>query len=142
MNHYTLYRTPSADDGTFGTIEVAGTVFHTAELPWRGNKNQISCIPVGVYTVVPRPASAKFNYPHYHITNVQGRDMVLIHVGNYAGDTAMGYKCDVQGCILIGEALTKLNAKQRMITNSKKAFAKFMELMENQAFELEIVQES
>jgi len=71
----------------------------TLELPWKENKNMISSIPVGTYKVKPRN-SAKFG-DHYHITGVEGRKYILIHVGNYYKQT--------HGCVLIGQNFVDVN---------------------------------
>ena len=92
---------------TYGEIQTTGqlTVFDdqgvniftccTLELPWRENKRRISCIPEGDYIVVKRPATEKRKYNHFHITEVPGRDWILIHIGN-------SYK-HILGCILVGD---------------------------------------
>jgi hypothetical protein len=38
----------------------------------------------------------------FRLLNVKGRTDILIHTGNFAGDTSKGYASDVEGCILIG----------------------------------------
>lgn len=144
MKELILTRTASADDGTFGTISIGERIFQTAELPWRENKSQISCIPEGSYTVNPNK-SPKFG-DCLRLENVSGRSNILIHVGNYAGDSSKGYKTDVQGCILIGESrvstdVTDSNGRkltQRMVTDSKKAFKAFMDLVGKESFTLTI----
>lgn len=76
-------------------------LFHcvTLELPDNGNQQFTSCIPEGVYEVI------KIDSPKrgmcFHVTNVPGRDSILIHKGNYTEDT--------QGCILPGQYFTDIN---------------------------------
>lgn len=78
---------------TFGKLFINGLyVCETLELPWLNNQRRISCIPKGVYKVVPR-SSPKYK-EHLYVTNVPGRDLILIHPGNKAQDT--------NGCILPG----------------------------------------
>jgi hypothetical protein len=72
----------------------------TLELPWKNNEQQQSCIPAGRYKVVKRH-SDKYK-DHFHLTNVPGRSMILIHSGNYFTHTL--------GCILVGTAHTDINA--------------------------------
>ena len=36
----------------------------------------------------------------YHLKNVPGREGVLIHKGNFAGDVEKGYKSDSKDCLL------------------------------------------
>ena len=135
MKEILLRRGISADDGTFGILDLSGRHFRTAELPWRENKSNISCIPEGSYRVKAYK-SPKFG-DCFKLMDVPGRTDVLIHVGNYAGDIYKGYKSDVQGCILIGEDVISINIggkKQRMVTNSRKKFAEFMSLAGKEDF--------
>ncbi len=74
--------------------------FATLELPWRENQARISCIPAGIYRCVLR-TSTKFS-KHLHITDVTGRDYILMHKGNYVENTS--------GCILIGRWFQDLNS--------------------------------
>ena len=65
---------------------------YTMELPWRENAANISCIPVGVYKVVPHNS---INHPHtFEVINVPNRSAILIHTGNYP--------TDFEGCIGVG----------------------------------------
>jgi hypothetical protein len=68
-------------------------VAHTAELPWRDNQRNVSCIPPGRYEV-KRRWSLKYK-SHWILKNVPNRSYILIHVGNFMDDT--------QGCILVGD---------------------------------------
>ncbi len=72
----------------------------TLELAWKNNEQQQSCIPTGRYQVVKRN-SEKYK-DHFHLTNVPGRSMILIHSGNHFTHTL--------GCILVGTAHTDINA--------------------------------
>ena len=72
----------------------------SCEDPWVNNQRMISCIPGGQYHVVPR-TSPKFKQ-HWHVQDVPGRDMILIHGGNTINDT--------HGCILIGRAFSRIGA--------------------------------
>jgi hypothetical protein len=64
------------------------------ELPWKDNKRRVSCIPEGVYTTKKRISPRFAN--HFHITNVEGRDWILIHRGNFVRD--------ILGCVIVGKA--------------------------------------
>ena len=66
--------------------------FFTLELPWRDNEKNESCIPEDIYDVIP--FSSKIHVDAYEVINVDGRDVILIHTGNFTKDT--------KGCILIG----------------------------------------
>lgn len=94
-------------------------VCHTLELPWKGNEQQVSCIPPGVYDVVPR-RSPKYG-KHFHVTNVPGRSWILIHGGNYY--------TQIRGCILPGESLADINADgEKDVLASKNTLAEMLDV--------------
>lgn len=145
MNRLTLVRLFSGNDGTFGKLILpSGYSCFTAELPYKDNKKEISCIPKGLYKITPRQATNKFKYTHYKVLEptgeeVMGRDNILIHVGNYAGDTSLGKKSDVEGCILVGDSvrITKINnIPQMYVANSRVTFNKVMSELQNKEYEL------
>lgn len=92
-----LQRTPSTNQGTFGVLTFGTQTVRTLELPWRDNRRQVSCIPPGSYrcSIVQSPKFGRV----YHVTSVPGRSAILIHAANLAGDAAMGYTTQLQGCI-------------------------------------------
>lgn len=136
-----LRREVSADDGTFGRIqvEVAGELhdFHTLELPWRGNRKDVSCIPAGKYQVKYGPCGLKKWRHAYRLEGVTGRSGILIHPGNWAGDKAMGLRAEVQGCILLGESRQVLKG-QRALKDSVTACVRFEKLLKREPFWLVI----
>lgn len=71
----------------------------TLELPWKENRQNISCIPVGRYQVVPR-YSEKYSH-HLHILDVPGREWILIHEANYVHQ--------LRGCIAVGRERLDIN---------------------------------
>lgn len=107
MRHLELHRL--SDDGkqTLGELYVVEDneiIFttKTLELPYKDNKNQISCIPADTYTVVKRKTKdSKFRYEHLHILDVPNRKWVLVHAGNYY--------TDILGCILVGNQFKDIN---------------------------------
>jgi hypothetical protein len=100
----------------------------TLELPWRLNGRRISCIPTGAYTVKKR-TSQKYG-SHFHVTNVKGRDWILIHHGNYYSD--------IQGCILVGSHHKDINKDGHLdVVNSKKEMKKLNDKLPA-TFQLEI----
>lgn len=100
----------------------------TLELPWRENKNRISCIPVGKYKVKRRYSKA--HKEHFHILNVPGRDLILIHLGNYKKNTL--------GCILPGLDHKDIDHDGlKDVTSSGIAMRKLNEMLPNE-FEIEI----
>jgi len=80
--------------GTIAVIDGSKTILEVEclELPWKGNKNNISCIPEGVYPA--RKRYTKKRGWHFHITDVPGRTWILIHIANYARE--------IRGCIIPG----------------------------------------
>jgi hypothetical protein len=86
-------------EGTNGTLFCSESPFdvaqgkflcHTIELPWKDNKRTISCIPEGVYEIVPR-FSTKFDH-HLLVKDVKKRGLILIHAANDALK-------ELEGCI-------------------------------------------
>jgi len=71
----------------------------TLELPDKQNQNNISRIPSKKYLVKKR-WSEKFKW-HFHVTDVEGRDWILVHSGNY-------FK-QIRGCILVGTSFKDIN---------------------------------
>ena len=92
-----ITRTTSSDQGTFGVLRFGPTVAHSLELPWRENKRQRSCIPPGTYRCV-RVKSPRMGIV-YQVLDVPGRDHVLIHPANLAGDVDLGFTSQLEGCI-------------------------------------------
>lgn len=105
QNRLTLIRSKYSDKQTEGTLYVIGQLGEilfscvTLELPWRNNQVMISCIPKGVYKVVPRN-SPKYG-DHLHILDVPGRTLILIHQANYVDQ--------LLGCIAVGESWSDIN---------------------------------
>lgn len=71
----------------------------TLELPDLENRNQVSRIPEGTYKVIRR--TSKRYGEHFHITNVPGREYILIHPGNYF--------TQIRGCVLVGKDHQDIN---------------------------------
>lgn len=118
------------------TVETKGVLtteakaqFKTLELPWLENKNEVSCIPVGVYPWKKVAATKKIPYQHIAIDNVPGRSGVCIHSANYAA----GKKVQLKGCIAVGANYLDLDGdKIEDITDSKKTFEKLMATLPNE----------
>src|SRR3990167_10519381 len=140
MRQIILQRLESSDEGTFGKIEVEGQIFYTAELPWRGNEKGKSCVPIGTHHVQWQE-SPRFGWC-YELQDVPGRSDILIHKGNWAGDTALGYVSNVEGCILFGKSRgilrTKDGREQKAVVASGPAVSEFARIMRQEIFELEI----
>jgi hypothetical protein len=105
------------NDCTVGVLNFGEHRCFTLELPNNNNQQNISCIPEGQYNCV------KIKSPSLgHCIEVQGvpnRTFIRIHKGNYTRQ--------IQGCILVGEALKDINADFVIdVANSKAAFDKLM----------------
>lgn len=88
-----LNRLSSDIYGTYGVIlNDRKPLCHTYELPWLGNLQNESCIPVGEYEVI-KAQSPRFGSCFY-VKDVPDREGILIHCGNTRDDT--------EGCILPG----------------------------------------
>lgn len=78
-------------EGTNGTFLVSDRFLcHTIELPWRGNRRNVSCVPEGTYEIAPR-FSKKFKN-HLILKNVAGRSLILLHPAN-------DVQKELRGCI-------------------------------------------
>ena len=123
--HAIIKRIRTGDDGTFGTMLIKDgsreLTLCTAELPWKNNARNVSCIPVGSYRA-KLTTSARFGVDLYEITPVYGRSGIRIHFGNFAGDVNKGKRSDVEGCILVGMRHGTIS-KQRVVLESRTALA-------------------
>lgn len=136
---FALVRRETSDAGTFGVFTGEGLEFHSAELPWRDNAVRMSCIPAGRY--VCRPYSSRKFSDVYEVRDVPGRTAILIHAGNFAGDTARGLRSDVQGCILLGLGRGEIEG-QPVVTLSRAALNKLRAVVGRRSFELVITDET
>lgn len=140
MKQAFLLRQAESDEGTFGTLLVydGGALLYscfTGELPNRGNRQCVSCIPLGHYTCQPWHSR---RYPnHYNVMRVPGREAILIHEGNFCGDTSLGYKSNVAGCILVGKSLGTIHG-QKAVISSKVAMNSLREVLGAENFLLDI----
>lgn len=133
----TLVHFEESDHGTLGRLYINGQPYCFAmELPDRGNKVDISRIPVGHYRCVwhfsPRFGSC------YRVTGVDGRSYILFHWGNFGGDRNKGLRTDTQGCVLLGSAVGWLG-KQRAVLNSRTTVRRFFTLMKQRQFDLVVL---
>jgi hypothetical protein len=100
-----LIRDDKSDKQTKGRLAVLdenGAVVYscfTLELPWRGNRQNVSCIPPGQYKVRKR-TSHKYG-EHLHILGVPGRTYILIHEANFV--------TQLRGCIAVGKSKADIN---------------------------------
>jgi len=93
---------PTHTRGVFVALDTAGNLLAqcvTLELPWRDNQPQVSCIPEGIYPV--RARKSEKHGDHYQVHDVPGRDLILLHPGNFVSQ--------LRGCLLPGDSLADLN---------------------------------
>jgi hypothetical protein len=108
-----LIRNTLTEDFIRGFIRIpSGVIINTLELPYRDNKENVSCIPIGNYEC-SKILSPKFGET-FEITNVIQRTHILFHSGNTAQDT--------HGCILLGMRTAKLG-----LLESKRAMTIFLD---------------
>lgn len=113
-------------DATLGFLYPYGLdnpVFSTIERPWAQNKQEISCIPEGLYKVVPY-SSEKFK-DVWEVTDVYNRTAILIHPANMANQ--------LKGCIAPGLASGymydgNINQNVKAVTNSQQAIRQLKDL--------------
>jgi len=107
--------------GTFGVLLIQGAAFCvTLELPWKMNKQNVSCIPTGQYMAVRVP-SKKFGEV-FLLKDVPGRGGIEIHPGNDIEDT--------EGCIIVASEFGKLRFHARAVLNSMETFNSFMRALD------------
>lgn len=147
METVILQRLTTGDQGTFGELRVGAKTWKTCELPWRDNARGKSCIPAGVYLCrwrkSPRlSARAGFDVFKYEITDVPGRDGVLVHSGNFGGDADKGWESQIKGCVLPGRRTVEMkNAygnMQMAVANSREATKEFEDTMAQADFMLDV----
>jgi 7-cyano-7-deazaguanine synthase in queuosine biosynthesis len=111
MEEITLRRVATQGKQITGEIIRGGAVVaKTIELQWKDNARRTSCIPLGTYSVAKRTSNKYGN--HFHLLNVPGRNMILIHSGNYYSDSL--------GCIIVGEKHSDIDGDGLLdVVNSK-----------------------
>ncbi len=134
----TITRLAWDSDGTRGVTIFNGKTYQTLELRPDHNEADLSCILGGTYNCNLR-LSHHFERNLFHVDGVQNRTEVMIHNGNYAGDTTKGKRSDVLGCILVGSGWDVAPSGQKMVTGSKVALAELMEALGTEDFTLEIL---
>ena len=125
----TLKRSQQDDYGTFGSLldDNGDSLCVTVELPWRDNEPQKSCIPAGVYNVIPHNSPA---HPDtWEISGVPGRSEILIHSANFPDE--------LLGCVGAGQAISMIEGKLG-VTNSVQTLDKLREVLPN-SFMLAVV---
>ena len=112
MRRAILRRDLFDDHGTRGVLAAPGLApLHIMEPPWRDNRRGCSCIPPGVYPVLPH-RSPRFR-DCLLVTDVPGRSHILIHRGNLGGDRDKGFHTHTLGCLLPGAHRGRIMVKGR-----------------------------
>lgn len=109
-----LRRFLSDDRFTLGAIVFQKFSCFSLELPWKENRVNTSCIPIGRYKCSMVQSTKFGNVLLVH--DVPGRSGILFHPGNDPADT--------QGCVLVGSRLD-LQASLPLL-NSKQTFNRFL----------------
>ncbi len=136
MRKALLLRIETSDQGTFGLLGAEGfLISRMAELPWRDNIKQMSCIPEGSY-IVKWHKSPKFGLV-YKVFDVPSRNEILIHKGNFVGASDKGYKTNSHGCLLPCLKLGSIKGQKAGLL-SLPAVSKIEEFFNRENFELEI----
>lgn len=124
----TLKRYGYTKEGIFGFLldDQNNILFYTLEHAYlQSDGTYAPKIPVGNYTC--KRGTYPKNGETFEVMDVPGHSAILFHTGNYNKDS--------DGCILVG-----LDQGDEMITQSRKAFAQFLQLMDGvNSFELEVV---
>ena len=95
-------------------------IAYTLEDPWLTNKNNVSCIPKGLYSLYTKTYGRyydKYATPIPILKDVPGRSEILIHPGNYSSDT--------EGCILVGDS-----RGENAVWNSVKTWKKILPILQ------------
>ena len=140
MSHAILSRERSGEHGTVGVLCAPGLPpTPVMEPPWRGNRRNRSCIPAGLYEVVPHLS------PRHRrcllVTQVPGRSHILFHAGNLGGDVERGWHTHTQGCLLPGlrrGRMTVGGRRQRAVLASRPALRRLIEWAAGRPFVLDI----
>lgn len=95
---------------TLGSLYVDGQLIcKTMELPWKDNRNGVSCIPEGSYPVTKEPPIPKDDvmgrherkYWHFRLHDTGKRQGILIHLITFVKD--------LRGCVGVGDKFADLN---------------------------------
>lgn len=130
MKKVQVVRLENTASAVRGVLKVDGRIAGcTLERPSGGNQQNVSCIPPGCYQirVVDSPKFGRV----YEVQEVPDRSHILMHSGNTAADT--------EGCILVGGYFGVLSGGPAIL-QSRVALTSFMEAMNDEDAELQIVE--
>ena len=141
MRRAILRRLLADDHGTRGVLAGPGLApLHVMEPPWRDNRRSRSCIPEGVYRVVP------YRSPRFRdcllVTDVPGRSAILFHRGNIGGDVEKGFLSHTMGCLLPGlyRGVIRVRGRDQAATlASAPALRRLLDWTAGRPFALEVI---
>lgn len=125
MKTLTLIRTLYTERATFGTLidDSQSFVCQILELPWKANKQNVSCIPVGEYRCTYTQTTGGFKYI---VHDVPGRTLIRIHIANSTKE--------LLGCLAAGMEFT-----ENFIHNSRTGMHMIFDAAAEKEFMLKIV---
>lgn len=109
------------EKGTNGALFIKGVfICFMIELPWKDNKNSISCIPEGTYDVQAR-FSTRFKH-HLHVMDVPDRSLILMHAANNALGELRGCMAPVSQLSGIGTGWSSREAFNKVLPLCHQAY--------------------
>lgn len=137
-----LSRLDFSDQGVFGRLAAGALSLYTGELPWRENASSISCVPPGpgsapVQYWARLTYSPRFGRALYLLAPTDPRVAIRIHPANLMGDTAKGFRSQLNGCVALGERLGWMDG-QKAILISQPAVRRLESFFDGRPFRLEI----
>lgn len=142
MTLVVLERLETGDQGTFGRIVAPHNgqvlILFTGELPERENRPNISCLPGDRVYNVAWTYSPAFKRMMYLLLGTSPRAGIRAHPANFMGDSSLGYRRQLNGCIALGTRLGWLGGQKALLLSAP-AVRRFEEHMEHKPFKLEIV---
>lgn len=118
-----ILRYSKLENATLGVAIVNGKrVADTLELPWKENKDEISCIPCGIYNYEVGKQNKPPHSKCIKIHDVPSRDAIQIHAANYVSQ--------LRGCIAVGI----LMGSSIMVGNSVITLEKLLQTIPSKGF--------
>jgi hypothetical protein len=138
LPHVVIERAETGDQGTFGRLFAPGGFRrYTGELPERGNAPSVSRILAEKYRC-EWTWSPRFRRFMYVLLGTSPRAGIRAHSANLMGDTAKGYRSQLNGCIALGERLGWMDGQKALLLSAP-AVRDFEAHMQHKPFELELV---
>ena len=130
----------NTDQGIFGRLIIPNLYeCFSLELPWRDNKQNVSCLPTGNYKLLWCKSPRFKRMMYLIIEDIPHRGGFRLHSGNLAGDTSKGYTTHSLGCPLLGRKRGILN-DQKAVLISRPAVSDFENIMNGRSAKLIIAE--